>query len=122
MIDVAVVLAGALGAVARFGLDSEIKRRVGDKFPVGILVVNLSGSLMLGLVVGLILAHGADEYVRAVLGVGFCGGYTTFSTFAFDSAQFTRDGRVLVASGYIAATMFGSVAAAVLGLVLTGAW
>jgi CrcB protein len=122
VIDVAVVLAGALGAVTRFGLDSEIKQRVGDRFPVGILVVNLSGSLVVGLVVGLILAHRADEYVRAVLGVGFCGGYTTFSTFAFDSAQFTRHGRVLVASGYIAATVFGSVAAAVLGLMLTGAW
>jgi CrcB protein len=116
VIDVAVVMAGALGAVARFVLDSQISKHSDDRFPLGILVVNLTGSLFLGVVAGLVLAHGVDSDLQTVLGVGFCGGYTTYSTFAFDTVAAAGEGRSAVAIGYPLLTVAGSCGAAALGL------
>jgi CrcB protein len=74
---------GALGAVARFRVDSAVSARLPGDFPLGTLVVNLSGSFALGVLVGASPAH----RVMFLLGTGFMGGYTTFSTWMVESER-----------------------------------
>jgi fluoride exporter len=80
---VAMAAFGALGALARFRVDSAVSARFVTGFPLGTFVVNLSGSFVLGVIVGLALPH----RVMFILGTGFTGGYTTFSTWMVESAR-----------------------------------
>ncbi len=109
-------LAGGLGAVARVALDEVVTEVVTARrpsaFPVGTLVANVLGSLLLGLVAGLVLDRGAPEGLQVVLGTGFCGGFTTFSTVAVASARLDRPRALLNA----AATLVLTVAASAAGL------
>jgi fluoride exporter len=84
---VLVAVAGGLGALARYGLDNALAPQ-SERFPVGIFVVNALGSLLLGVVVGLDAAGTMPAHWATVLGVGFCGAFTTFSTAAVDAARF----------------------------------
>ena len=87
-----VALGSAVGGVARFGLATLIQQRVGPNFPVGTLVVNITGSFLLGLVLRYALATDAiSAEVRALLTTGFCGGYTTFSTFTYDTVLLVEE-------------------------------
>lgn len=80
---IAVALGGALGAMSRFGLDRAIESRSSSSFPWATLIVNVSGCLLVGFLIAAVVdRHEAPPWVRAGLVVGFCGGYTTFSTFA----------------------------------------
>lgn len=119
-----VALAGGLGAVARLVVDGEIRRRVGDGFPWGTAVINLTGSLLLGLVTGLVLGGLLPEPVRLVLGTGFLGGYTTFSTAAVETvrlAEQRRYGRAVAHGlGQLAAAVLLSAVGLVSGLALAG--
>ena len=94
MIVLWVALAGGVGAVARFVLDGLVRSRVASLFPVGTVVVNVTGSFVLGLVTGLALAHVVPEEMRLVVGTGFCGGYTTFSTASFETVRLVEQRRV----------------------------
>jgi len=79
----AVAAGGALGALARYGLDRVIERRSFSVFPWSTFAINVSGCFVVGLVIGaLVDRHHAPQWIRAALVVGFCGAYTTFSTFA----------------------------------------
>jgi len=89
-----VALAGGVGAVARFVLDGLVRSRVASWFPVGTVVVNVTGSFVLGLVTGLALAHVVPDELRLVVGTGFCGGYTTFSTASFETVRLVEQRRV----------------------------
>ncbi len=106
---IAVALIGGAGAVGRFLLDGSVARRVGGDFPFGTMAVNLSGALLLGLLVGASLGGEANR----LLGTGLCGGYTTFSTWALESHRLGEDGE-----GRRGALNF----AASLGLGLTAVW
>ena len=92
MLIVGIAVAGAIGAPARFLLDDWIQDRTGRREPFGILVVNISGSLVLGFITGLALYHALPATPKTVLGTGFCGAYTTFSTFAFDTVRMAEEG------------------------------
>ena len=82
-IGLAVALGGALGAVARYGLDRMIERRSAAVFPWSTFTINVTGCLLVGFVVGAFVdRHHAPAWIRAALVLGFCGAYTTFSTFA----------------------------------------
>ncbi|HEU4658456.1 MAG TPA: fluoride efflux transporter CrcB [Capillimicrobium sp.] len=81
---------GALGALARFHVDAAVSARLATRFPLGTFVVNLSGSFALGVLVG--LEPGDD--VLFVLGTGFTGGYTTFSTWMVESARLGETGEL----------------------------
>jgi CrcB protein len=83
-------VAGGAGALARFLLDGAVSARTGAEFPFGTLAVNLSGALVLGVLVGATID--ADGYRLA--GTGFVGAYTTFSTWAFESQRLGEDGQL----------------------------
>lgn len=115
----AVALAGGLGAVARFVVDGAARERWGGRFPYGVLVVNASGSLLLGLVAGLVLFAGAPGELRLVVGTGFCGGYTTFSTASVDTVRLAQQGRPLAALANGLGTLLLTLLAGGAGLLLS---
>lgn len=116
MIALWVALAGGLGAVARFIVDAEVARVNRGQFPLGTLVINVTGSLLLGLLTGAWMFHGASGELKAVLGTGFLGGYTTFSTACVESARLARSGRRWVSVVHAAGMVIASVLAAGVGL------
>lgn len=115
-----VALGGAFGALSRYLLDLAVTARVGAALPWGTLVVNLLGSAAFGLLVGLVSADHADSRV-ALLGVGFCGAFTTASALAWETlalAESRRPGRA-VANLALSVTLGLALAAAGLGLGLS---
>lgn len=117
-----VALAGALGAVARYAVHTLVQSRVAGLFPFGTVMVNLSGSFVLGVIAGLAIYHGLDPDVRVVVGTGFVGAYTTFSSFSYETLGLLEDGAPRAAL----VNTFGSLAAGLLaataGLALAGAF
>ena len=118
MTVLAVALAGALGAPARYLVERGISSRTGRRFPFGTLVVNVTGSLALGFITGLALYHGLASTPRAVVGTGFIGAYTTFSTYAYETIDVAERSSSRLATTYAVASIVAGVAAATLGLVL----
>lgn len=113
-----VALAGSLGAVARFSVDGALRGRVASRVPAGTTVVNLTGSLLLGVLTGLVMFHAAPSALTLVAGTGFCGGYTTFSTASFETVRLLQDGRLGPAAATAAVNAFGCFAAGAAGLAL----
>ena len=120
MIALAVMAAGALGAVTRFVVDGAVKWRWPTVTPWGTFVINVTGSALLGVLAGLVLFHGAPHELQAILGTGFCGGYTTFSTASFEVVRLAENRQRLVAGGYAVITLLASVAACAAGM--AAAW
>jgi CrcB protein len=111
----AIAVGAAAGGVSRFYLASAIQQRLGASFPWGTLAINLTGSLLLGFIIRYALATPAVSIeMRAMLTTGFCGGYTTFSTFSYETAVLLEEGQF----GRAAAYSFGSVMLALLGTFL----
>lgn len=90
---VLVSVAGGFGAAARLVLDGVISARFRAAYPLGTTVINVTGSLLLGLITGLAISHGLPEQWHLVLGSGFLGGYTTFSTASFETVRLLQAGR-----------------------------
>ncbi|KQV75940.1 hypothetical protein ASC61_13505 [Aeromicrobium sp. Root344] len=114
MTTLLMALAGGLGAGTRWSLDAWLRPRVSSRLPWSTHLINISGSLLLGLVVGL----GADDTWHTVLGTGFLGGYTTFSTASVESVHLALDGRYRAATANAVGMLLLSVAAASLGYAL----
>ena len=113
--------AGGAGAVVRYALDTWVSARVRTPLPLAVIGINVTGSLALGLVAGLVLAGVADPAVQAVLGTGLLGGYTTFSTASYQSVSLALSGRWVAAVVNGLGTLAASLAAALAGLALAGA-
>jgi CrcB protein len=117
-----VMVGGAVGAAARFLADRAITARWGRTLPWGTLAVNLVGSLLLGLLAG---AGGAlPGWVGWVLGTGFCGAFTTYSTFGYESVHLAGQdatGRVRALLN-VTVTVAAGLAAAALGWLLTSSF
>ena len=92
MLVAGIALAGALGAPLRYLVDRFVQGRTRALFPLGTFVVNVSGSLLLGIIAGLALYHSLPGTPTAILGSGFCGGYTTFSTFTYETVALAEQG------------------------------
>lgn len=122
LVAVLAALAGGFGAVARYALDSRITRRVGGPFPWGTVIINVSGSFALGLVTGLADAHVLDASGALVLGAGFLGGYTTFSTASVQAAELFARRRTLLGGSYAGGMLGAALLAAAAGLALSYAW
>lgn len=118
MTAVLLCLAGGLGAATRFVVDGEVKRHRPSTFPWATVLINVSGSFLLGLLVGLVRDNGAPESLRLVLGVGFCGGYTTFSTASFETVRLAQQGKYGRSVLNAVATVVLTVSAAALGFAL----
>jgi fluoride exporter len=112
--------AGAvLGANARYWLTNYFVARLGASFPFGTLFINITGSFILGFVLVLIANRTvADPGYRLLIGTGFLGAYTTFSTFSYDTIALLERGDLLPALWNVLASATGSLIAAYLGIVL----
>lgn len=116
---VVVALAGGAGAAARFGVDAWVTRRARTVPGAGTLVVNATACLLLGALTGWLLAHPGHDGLRAALGVGFLGGYSTFSTASVEGARLLLTGRVLAGAVHALGMLLVCLAATVAGLALT---
>ncbi len=114
-----VAAGGALGAGARHLVSGLFLRQVGSAWPWGTLVINVSGSLLLGLLVGVLAFRGGEgqAQLRLLLGTGVLGGFTTFSAYSLETVQLIERGRFAPALIYA----LGSVALGVAG-VFAGLW
>ncbi len=102
-----VVLGGGLGSLARYLLGTAIMSRFGPRFPLGTMIINITGSFTIGVLMTLLTERlEPHPYWRLFLVIGFLGGYTTFSSFEYESLQAVRDGGLL--PGLL--NLFGSVA------------
>jgi CrcB protein len=111
----AVALGGAVGSVIRLLLGTAVQQRMDWHFPIGTLVINVTGSLLLGFFLRYGLATPSiSPTTRALLTTGFCGGYTTFSTFAYETGVLIESGEYWRAGLYVA----GSVVLGLVGLFL----
>lgn len=119
MIPFWISLAGGLGAVARFTIDGLIRAIVGRQFPWGTLIINISGSLVLGMMAGLVLSGQAGADAKLIIGTGFCGGFTTFSTASFESVRLIEERRFAAAWLQVLGNLGFTIAAAAAGLWLT---
>lgn len=116
MITFAVALAAGLGAVCRYLLDEVVTHRTDGAFPFGTFSVNVTGSFALGLVVGLAVHHHLGGDAAAILGAGFAGGYTTLSTWAWESLELGREGAVRPAVANVVLSLAAGLLAAAAGL------
>lgn len=116
-----VMALGAVGATARYLLDSFVGMRFPGAMPWGTLAVNVSGSLLLGFFTGLVTFSGAPAAVRDILGTGFCGAYTTYSTFGFETVRLVEERLLYQALANVLASVGVGLLAAGGGLAL-GAW
>lgn len=114
-----VALGGLAGTVTRYALGGWIQGSASGRFPVGTLAVNIVGSVALGFLMrystGTTLV---SPEVRAGLTIGFCGAFTTMSTFSYESVRLTGDGQYAAAALYVALTIAGCFAGVVLGTAL----
>ena len=114
-----VAVAGGAGAVLRALLIHHVGLRRSDPLPAGTMVVNASGSLVLGVLTGLSLYHGLGTHVLAVVGLGLCGGYTTWSTASWETIHLLHIGHRTQAVVYTLGSLAVCVAAAAAGIALT---
>jgi CrcB protein len=111
-----IAIGSAIGGMSRYLIGGAFQRLTAGTFPVGTLLVNVTGSFLLGV----ILRYGVDTpsltpELRAFLTVGFCGGYTTFSTFSYETAALMEDGEWTRAAAYVAFSVGVSLLATFLG-------
>jgi CrcB protein len=110
-----VTLGSVVGAPLRYVVDREIQTRHERVFPLGTLAVNVSGSLALGLLVGVAGRGGVSQLAVDALGTGIIGSYTTFSTFSWETLQMIEEGSVWQASANVVVSVGGGLAAAAIG-------
>jgi len=117
-----VALGGVVGCVARYWLSGVVQRLGDHGFPSGTLAVNIVGSLIIGIVMTLSLERGlVDERLRILLTTGFCGGFTTMSTFSYENFALLQDGEHLLAFANTGVTFAACLGAVWLGSVVARA-
>jgi len=110
-----VVVGGLMGAPARYLTDLLVQSRHSSRVPWGTLTVNVVGSLVLGLVAGLASVHHAPVWVLTLVGTGFCGALTTFSTFSFETFRLLDERLWWTAALNVAGSVAAGLAAVALG-------
>jgi CrcB protein len=105
-------LGGILGANARYLLGGWVAARLGAVFPYGTFLINVTGSFVLGVLMGILEGHTLSPVVRLAVGIGFLGAYTTFSTFTYETMRLLEEGSILLG----AANALGSLVVGLLGV------
>jgi len=110
-------LGGFLGSVLRFILQQYTDRLFSTSFPIGIFLVNVLGSLLIGLIIGIAMHKSflSDE-MQLLLATGFCGGFTTFSAFSFDNLKYLQTSEYGLLLGYAGGSVILGVLATFLGI------
>jgi len=112
-----IALFGAIGTLARYGLQGVVQIRMGGAFPYGTLLINLSGCFLLGLIGQLTLNRMLiSSDMRMAISVGLLGGFTTFSSFGWETAKMLEDGEWLRASTYVSASVVAGLLLSVAGI------
>ncbi len=112
-----IALFGAIGTLARYGVHTLVQAKMGSEFPYGTLLINLSGCFFLGLI-GQLTLHRiiiSPEW-RLAIAVGFFGGYTTFSTFGWESSKLLQSGEWLRVSAYVASSVILGILLSIAGI------
>jgi len=110
-------LAGSFGATSRFVLDGHLRNKYRHDFPWATIIINVSGSLFLGIVTGALLKHRGFSNIETVIGTGFCGGYTTFSTASFETVRLFEQRRYVAALSQALGSLVMAVIAAAAGFI-----
>ena len=113
-----VFIGGGVGAMARYFVTVNLAGKLGN-FPIGTMAVNIFGSFLMGLVVGIIAGRSSLENVRLLLAVGFLGGFTTFSSFSAETLTLIQGGQIFSAMTNILVSVVAGLAACFAGLTLT---
>jgi len=112
MTYVAISIGAVLGANARFLVGGWVAERFGASFPFGTLIINVTGSILIGLVLALSAERLVPDWFRPLLAIGFLGSYTTFSTFSYETLALVQNGAWVLAF----LNVIGSVGAAFVGV------
>lgn len=116
-----IAIGSAAGGVGRYVLSSWVQRLAAGEFPLGTMAVNLLGSFLLGFLMRWALeVPTISAEARGMLTIGFCGGFTTFSTFSYETARLLQDGEIGRAGLYVGGSVLLSVGAMFLGLAAGG--
>jgi CrcB protein len=115
----AIALGAAVGGVSRYYLSTSVHQRFGVTFPWGTLLINVTGSLLLGFIMAYASnAPSMSAELRALLTTGFCGGYTTFSTYSFETVTLLEEGQYERAGAYALGSVLLALAATFCGFLL----
>jgi CrcB protein len=115
----AIAIGAAVGGVSRYYLSAAVQHRMGSTFPWGTLLINVTGSLVLGFIMRYAISTPAlSVEMRALLTTGFCGGYTTFSTYSYETATLLEDGQLGRAGTYALASVLLALAGTIGGFAL----
>ena len=112
-----VAVGGAAGSVARYLLSKAVQEAAASAFPWGTMTVNIAGCLLIGFIAGLPLGGGEGQWngLKLALTTGFCGGFTTFSTFMGESLTLAKGGDTLLSAAYIGISVAVGILAAAAG-------
>ncbi|MFI8625144.1 fluoride efflux transporter CrcB [Bacillus altitudinis] len=111
----AVFIGGLIGTLCRYELSQTV---ISQTFPYATMIENISGSLLLGFATGYFLFQKGKKYLAALIGTGFCGGFTTMSTFSKETVLLLQAGQLNLSMMYILLSVIAGVAAALAGLIL----
>jgi fluoride exporter len=111
-----ICIAGGVGALTRFIIDGLIRSKLGRRFPWGTIFINVSGALLLGIITSLTLRHDLSITDKLIVGTGFCGGYTTFSTASFEAVRLLEEKRLWAAAWHVFMNIGLTTLAAVIAL------
>src|SRR3954466_10337078 len=111
-----IFVGGGLGSVCRYALGAAVQSRAHVGFPVGTLVVNVLGCIIIGIVARHVINMQGDIMMRAAIITGFCGGFTTFSTFSYETVGLISGGEWGKASLYVATSIIACIAGTAIGM------
>jgi CrcB protein len=111
-------IGGFVGSIGRYLLSQFVELRIFTSFPLGTFAVNIIGCFIIGLLYGLTIRGAASPEIRFLLATGFCGGFTTFSTFSLESMTLLQDGQFWFVFLYMAGSLLAGLAAVWIGFLI----